>query len=323
MTQERQAILRLAIVLVALLGAAACVPTITLEEYRRSFGVMRTTATDLYIQTGFYAKELADDPMSNDLPSVRAQKYTERVIAIGFRQDALKVINQYNDVLAALATGSDPKAVEGSLQSIKTGIEALRIDQISKIITPVVPYIGIIADAIALIDDAIKAKKFKEAAVSAEKPLIGILRILNGDADSIQDIVDARLERIYNRHRGIVSNARFTFQATANTFNNQPAVNDPNVPTVADLQKRMDGLLATLELWPGETKLNPMPRRSGQTTPKPADISGLSALLDNVERNIEIANQAVSKRAAHEGYTNQSFILNGFKHRNKVLLRNF
>jgi hypothetical protein len=301
-TQERQARFRLAIVLVAVLAAAACVPTIALEEYRKNFSVVRATATDLNIQAEFYAKELADDPRSADPPSVRAEKYTQRLQAIEFRHNALRLVDQYNDVLVALASGSDPKAVEGSLGSIKNGLEALQIEQLTSAISSVVPYIGVISQGIALIDDALKARKFKTAVASAGEPLIGILTILDDDADSIQAIVDARLERVYNQSRALVADARFRFRAIADNFSDTPAITDPSVPTMARLQKRLDNLLGALALWPGESPLLPLERTPGRSRPDPTAISSLSAMVDQVKTHINVANRAVSARTAHAGY---------------------
>jgi hypothetical protein len=52
------------------------------------------------------------------------------------------------------------------------------------------------------------------------------LPILDDDADSIQAIVEARLERVYNQSRALVAGARFRFKAIADNFSDAPVSDD-------------------------------------------------------------------------------------------------
>lgn len=293
---------------IALLAGCFGVPTKQLEGYKKNFATVKLTATDLYLQTDIYADDLANNPRNPDPVATRLQKLDSRKKDKDARLHALNIIDNYNEVLSALATGTDPSAVAGNIESISTNLKAFKIDELASVLVDITPYTAVISQAIGLIDDAIKAKEFKQAVYAAEQPIIAILKILKQDADTIHaDIVTPRLLEDWSRkHVSPISAMRHEFHAVAKAHNDaKPASLSGQVAikNVAQLYDAMNNERTSLVAWPNTLNLKPIKRGAlGASTPSEATLIALDGLVRSTHDHVVAANKIRTQLDDHANY---------------------
>jgi hypothetical protein len=116
---------------------------------------------------------------------------------------ALELIAQYNGVLVSLASGTNPAAIETELTALGNSLSSFEFSSLTKLVEKASPIFGVVSQAVAMIDDLIKKEKFKEAVTAAQKPILGILRILREDSVNIRDIEEQliKLEQDVEYHQ--------------------------------------------------------------------------------------------------------------------------
>lgn len=182
-----------AVVLSMVVSACVTVPAANFQSYLDSYSRVRITTQDMFLSAKSLAEAESRDATSTDPADVRVRKLKERQEDADARLAMLQVISEYNDVLVALAQGTNPKAVQGDMESIASGLQSLSSRSLSTAIGSWLPFAGIASQAVALIDDALKKQKFQEAVAAAQNPVYQIIGILKSDADELQIIGEGRL----------------------------------------------------------------------------------------------------------------------------------
>ena len=177
----------------ALCGGCSSVPKVALTNYVADFNTTQQTAQDMILGAKNAAQEVADAPQRPGNISERTQALAERLAALDARLAALEVVAQYNDALVKLSEGDDPAQVSASLSALGTSLASFRVKWLTKLVKDVGPYGAVIAGAVELIDQQIKAHQFREAVASGERPVTAILQVLIDDADQLQLIDDERI----------------------------------------------------------------------------------------------------------------------------------
>jgi len=213
--QECLAKLAAAVLLASLLGACTSIPKQNLDSYVSNFNTAKSTAQDIYLSTQVQVeKKLKEDDSiegRQDL-SKSARTFKARLLA-------LEMVDQYNGALVKLASGSDAAGVKENLEGLSSNLKAFGSEQLSNLVKDVVPYFGVISQAIALIDNAIKAQHFAEAVAAAQKPMNEIIGILQQDADFLFEIHRAVLAEAAGLERDKLLDVYFNFKALADDLN--------------------------------------------------------------------------------------------------------
>lgn len=201
-------------VLGILLLVTACsgIPKQEFESYLGNFDSAKNTTQDIILALKLIVE--SDSNSSHEQQILIQQK----IEALDARLAALDLISKYNNVLVRLASGRDPEAVKGSLDNLSNGLNSFGSANLNSLISDVTPYSEIIAQAVTLIDNAIKKKKFREAVAAAHKPIQGIIEILQHDADDLFEIQAQTLGKKLDPERHQIIDLRFDFQDFVNTL---------------------------------------------------------------------------------------------------------
>ena len=117
-----------------------------------------------------------------------------------------------------LASGTDPTAVQSNLMNLSDGLSSFGSNSLSSLVTSAAPFGELIVSAVSLIDNAIKANEFRNAVQAAYKPIMGIIEILEQDADDLFEIQIQNISEILDPERDQIVNLRFDYQDFVNTL---------------------------------------------------------------------------------------------------------
>ncbi|MCW8822690.1 MAG: hypothetical protein OQK63_01305, partial [Ignavibacteriaceae bacterium] len=205
---------------------------------------------------------------------------------------ALDLIDKYNDVLVELASGTDPDAVRGSLQNISSGLSYFGTNSLTSLLSNVAPYGEIISQAVALIDNAIKENKFKEAVDAAQKPIQAIIDILQQDADDLFEIQVQTLGDKKDSYRDRIIELRFDFQDFVNTLENDNNVNS----SIDEFNKVTRTMKTSNDKLPDQINYSPTNVR----LPNSNDYNLLKVIYTQVDENVTEFNKIVTQFNAVE-----------------------
>jgi hypothetical protein len=202
-----------------LLTACSGVPKQEFSNYVTNFNSAKSTTQDIIL--GVWVTEESKYDGSHE----QRAKLEEKRKALDARLDALELISKYNNILVGLASGTDPAAVQSNLTNLSDGLNSFGSKSLSSLVTSAVPYGEIIASAVSLIDNAIKANEFRDAVQAAYNPIMGIIDILQLDADDLFEIQIQNISEILDPERDQIINLRFDYQDFVNTLDSSENVN--------------------------------------------------------------------------------------------------
>jgi hypothetical protein len=182
---------------VGLLGCAV-IPQKEFEVYRSNFNAAKAATEDVLLQAKNAAEktaklkiEVAAGPnASEDLSEEDPQaELAQRIAALDARIEALNLIAEYNALLVGLASGEDPAALKASLQNLNDGLASFGVSKVASFAAKLAgPLGGLISQGVGIIDKLIREQKFRDAAIAAKPLILGIIELLQADADNIQQI---------------------------------------------------------------------------------------------------------------------------------------
>lgn len=210
----------LVLLLFLVLTSCSSIPKQEFGNYLDNFNYVNKTTQEIILVMKIVAESEGQRSREDE------QRLEEKLTALDARLAALNLIDKYNDVLVELASGTDPESVKGSLQSISNGLSYFGVNSLPSLLSNVAPYGEILSQAVALIDNAIKENKFKEAVDAAQKPIQGIIDILKQDADDLFEIQVQILDDKQDLYRDRIIDLRFDFQNFVNTLQNDNNVNN-------------------------------------------------------------------------------------------------
>ncbi|MFC2119471.1 hypothetical protein ACFLQ4_00220 [Bacteroidota bacterium] len=205
--------------LLTLLTACSAVPKQEFSNYTTNFNSAKSTTQDIIL--GVWVTEESNYDGSYEQQAMLEQKLK----ALNARLDALELISKYNNILVGLASGTDPAAVQSNLMNLNEGLSSFGSNSLSSIVKSAAPYGELIASAVSLIDNAIKANDFRNAVLAAYKPIIGIIDILQQDADDLFEIQIQYISDNLDLEWDQIINLRFDYQDFVNTLNAKEDVN--------------------------------------------------------------------------------------------------
>jgi hypothetical protein len=273
----------------AMLVACAGVPKQELDSYVSSFNTAKTTTQDIILK----AKNSAEK--ANDGSNVGKQQLAQRTKALDARLAAIDLIAKYNDILVRLASGTDPAAVKVSFEDLSTNLKSFGVGQLSSLVAQATPYFGIISNAVALIDNAIKAQKFDEAVAAAQEPIRAIIAILHEDADSLGEIQSQLLAMRQDPESDQLLSLYFKFVALSNSLNVDADVNK----AISELNVAW----TTLKIESSKRPSPAVPVTSGGRAATAADKAVLQTIVSQTAARVTTYNQIGDQINAQEKVT--------------------
>jgi len=290
---EPALMVRKAFVLLAVsLAACAGVPQKEFEVYRSNFNTAKATAEDIILQAKLDAEQTAKLPANKDPVAERDRKLAERTAALDARLAALNLIAQYNAVLVALADGDDPAAVQSNLQNLSKGLSSFGSSKLTALVANAGPLAGMISQAVTIVDALIKQKKFRDATIQAQPAILGILHVLQEDADRIHAIqvqlVELRRDSDWNK----VISLKKRLAKMANGY-----AKSSELDGVAG---QYDKQIARIQPPPSEPTLFDLDYApSGNTKATDAEIEVMKGMVDEVTRHVDSYNAFGDEIEAH------------------------
>jgi hypothetical protein len=283
------------ILLMCLFAGCVSVPTSEFNSYLNSFNSAKSTAQDFILQAKVAAETVANSPDNPARPNERVEKLNERRVALDTRLAALDLISEYNNILVALAEGSDPKAIEGQIEGFRDALSSFGFSKLASLGSKASPYTAAIAEAVRLIDDQIKKQKFKQAVEAGQKPIIGVLEILQEDADNIHEIEAQLIQLKRDLEETQLRKTQIRLKNLVATYQSSPDLDQ--------IISRYEETLATLTDSPlAQNKIN---NPAGAAMATAADLAILQSLLDNISHSILGFNRLTDAIKAHQKVTEE------------------
>lgn len=260
----------------AFILAGCVVPKFALRNYTENFGEVKTTDEQMYLRADVIAENIAERPETEGTTAEKLKSLVTRKEALGVRLAALDLIDQYNHTLTALANGTDAKALQDDLTSLSNGLASFNSMSLIKLIGNTSPYLGIIAQGITAVDNAIQKKKFLKAVTEAQKPLLSILDILIEDVASLENVIVQEIKREQDPHREQVDSAAKRFFKAVKKLKPTDDL-ESSVARHNDVRRKMNRK---------EMRLIEHQPETIAENPTAADIEALNILTDQTELNV-------------------------------------
>lgn len=208
------------------LGITGCasVHQETLSSYTGNFSSVYSQAQDLYLRSEIVAENIADRPETEGTVTNRMKDLEARKAALRARLAALDIINRYNGVLSSLAAGESAENLKGQVTQLQQGLTSLDVSPITKLVQNATPFLGVLSQGVALVEDALMKKKLKAAINQAGKPISAILDILTADADNLEDILVSELKRQQDPYRAQVDSLSRRFNTRIKELKDTPEI---------------------------------------------------------------------------------------------------
>lgn len=277
----------------ALAGLAGCssVPTAEFAAYRQNFSAVKTGAEDLYLRADVVAENIANRPEKEGTVTERLKELEARRAALSARLAALEMIESYNRILASLAAGTSADDLKTDITGLQQSLSSFNIAQMSNLVKKATPFTEVISQGIALVENAVKRKKFKNAVIDAQRPLTGILEVLMADADDLQDIFIQELKREQDPYRKQVDSCGSRFYRRLKELK--------LTDDLESLLARHNQIRSQMNRT-GVAQITYKPAGS-VTEPSAADIESMTLLVDQAELNVINYNHVEGKILAQSG----------------------
>ena len=301
---KRQTSIHLAVLAAVGLAGCAGVPRVTFDSYTNNFVAVRSQAQDLYLRSGIIAEDIANRPETEGSVSEKLKKLEARRMALRARLDALSLIDRYNGILTHLAAGTSVDDLKAQVTGLQQDLSSFDVSGITNLIQKAVPYANILTVGVALVEDAVKKAKFRDAVNSAQKPLGGIIDILLADADDLEDITAHELERQQNPYREQID-------AYSRRFNSRlkGLKMTPEASATTDLQALLTKINNALQTM-GRADIKPLAPQASANAAEPTavEIDALTALVGQATTSViaynKIEDQIKAQHALIAGYRN-------------------
>ena len=271
---------------VIMIIACTSIPKQEFGNYISNFNSAKNTTQDIILTVKLIAE--------NDYDGSHEQQVVleQRMKALDARLAALDLMSKYNEALVKFASGTDPEAVKGNLESLNEGLLSFGSTSINALVSDIAPYGEIFSQAVALIENAIKAEKFREAINAAYKPIQGIIEILIQDANDLFEIQHQTLGVQLDPRRDEIIELRFEFQDFVNTLSSNGTV----ISTIEDYNKVLKTMRVHPDKLPDPIVHNPKSPHS----PTMNDYSVLKLLINNTTEQITYYNNIKGQMKAIE-----------------------
>lgn len=282
------------------LSLTGCVtpPRASFDSYLQSFASVRTNADELYLRSKLAAADIADRPEAEGTVSERVTKLKARQEALDMGLAAVALIDRYNRVLTALAEGRSPESVQSDISGLAQDLRGLNVQKISQVVAKAAPYMDAVVGGISLIEDALKKRKFAEAVTAAQRPMAGILDILQADAENMEVILVEDIESEQDPYRNQIGSYASRFTRRIRELKSTAEVEALRT-RIEDARKAMKG-----------TEHKPMTGQAPEGAPPPtaADLDAMAMLASQTEVAVigfnKVAARVEAQRAVILGYKN-------------------
>lgn len=281
---------------VLLLSGCTSVPVREFGAYQSSFDSVKAGAEDVYLRAGLLAEKKADRPETEATGSVRRKELDAQKETMSARLAALDLIDRYNRVLTGLAVGTSAAELKGQVGGLNDELSSFNLTQVSRLLQKASPLLDVVTQGAALVEDAMKKSKFREAVLAAQKPLIGILDILIEDSGDLEGIFIAELQLEQDPYRKQCDSAASRFHKRLKGLKRTEAVE-----TVLERQNQIRRQWARPKV-----QMLAFQENGAVAEATPADLEALGALCDQAESNVidynKVEEKIVAQRAVFEQY---------------------
>jgi len=283
------------ILLICVLAACVSIPTSEFNGYLNSFNSAKSSAQDFILQAKVAAETVANSPDNPARPNERVEKLNERLAALDARLAALDLISDYNNILTSLASGSDPKAIQGQIEGFRDTLSSFGFSKLVSLGSKASPYTAAIAEAVSLIDDLIKKQKFKQAIEAGQKPIIGILQILQEDADNLHEIEAQLIQLKRDAEETQLRKTQVRLKNLVAQYQSSPDLD-------RIISRYGETLTALTDSPLAQERIN---KPAGATAATPADLEVMQSLLDGVSQSVLALNRLTDSINAHQKVTDE------------------
>ncbi len=285
----------IALILTALIAGCITIPSQEFVIYQNNFNNAKSLIQEIILGAKVAAEAVAQHPDNPNGLNVRQKNLNERNAALDARLAAVELIDEYNVALVSLASGADPSAVKGNLNNIVDGLGAFDTSAITNITATITPLVGVISQAVSIIDDLIKQEKFKEAVEKAQKPIVSIIKILIDDADSIHEIeaqlISLRQDVEFDRLTAL----KKRFLQLANIYKATKEV----TKLVSEFNELTRSLKIQDELLVKDLQVEHTPGKKA-SVPKLAELETMHTLVEQMHDHVEKINAFTDQVLAHK-----------------------
>lgn len=278
------------------LAGCTSVPHKEFGAYQSSFDSVKAGAEDVYLRAGLLAEKKADRPDAGETGSGRRKELDARKEAISARLAALDLIDHYNRVLTGLAAGTSAVEMKGQVTGLSDELSSFNLTQVNRLLQKASPLFDVVTQGAALVEDAMKKARFREAILAAQKPLIGILDILIEDSADLEGIFIAELQLEQDPYRKQCDSAASRFSRRMKGFKRADVV---EIALERHNQIRRQWARPKVQMLSFQ-------ENGAAVEATPADLEALAALSDQAESNVieynKIQDKIVAQRAVFEQY---------------------
>ncbi|MBS0195182.1 MAG: hypothetical protein JSR77_00330 [Planctomycetes bacterium] len=204
---------------------ACAPPKAELNAYTMAFEQVRASTEEMILRGKNDADTVSRLPGTGKSVAQRVADLRANQEALDARMDALDAVAAYNRALVALTTRGDPAELSASLTTFKDAAAKL-VPAIAKFAGPAGGAIDALSFAVTAVEDAIRAKRFKDAVISGEPLLPGIFGILNQDAHSLVLAHKSLLNKDYNDSFAQFKIACIVARQSLNRVASNPTIDD-------------------------------------------------------------------------------------------------
>jgi hypothetical protein len=221
------------------------------------------------------------------------------------RLKAWNVIANYNEALAAVASGAKASEIEGAVNGFLRSLQQFPLEEVAKMAGDAVPYVGVVTALISLVEKEVEARRFRQAVLKAEQPMKQFVGLLRQDAVLFRNYrVTLLNERFVEQEILIFDRAdRFRIIATSHGWNPQDEV-DALVKQV-NANRVLAAGVETFSAVPSAPASPPPPASAD------SELVQLRTLADAIEREAGEARGTVVELSAYHELMRQYVLLIG------------
>jgi hypothetical protein len=304
-----------------LVAGCTTVPQHEFQTYRRAFDEARAQSEHVladYAAARQLKSNLVAQVNLKANPSPNARLLANRLGLATFdatsaiRQDdielrlkAWEVIANYNEALAAVASGANASEIEGAVNGFLGALQQFPLAQVAKMAGDAVPYVGVATALFSLVQKEVEARRFRQAVLKAELPMKEFVGLLRKDAVLFRNYRVTLLDERFAEQEILIFDRadRFRIVSTSHSWN-PPA-------EVDGLVKKVNAnrvLAAGVETFPAVPAAATSPAPPSSTD---SELVELRTLADAIEREAGDSRGTVAELSAYHELMRQYVLLIG------------
>ena len=209
---------------------------------------------------------------------------------VAVRLAAWRLVDAYDQALVALARGDGTAAVEAAVGDLVQGLRDFPVAAVAETAAGLAPYGAAVSQLLGLLEEELRARRFRDAVLAAEGPMRDFVGLLRKDAVLFRNYRVGRLDsRFVELELDLFERAE-RFGVLLSDGGWDPA----EAGLLAERMAASRQLTAGVETFPA-----PVPDSTRAGTPDPMVMLELRALADDVEARAAAARALVDELGAY------------------------